>query len=94
MTATSKITRKYQTTIPRAVVAALGIKPSDRLVYEIEDGSVTLRARTGRIVDLAGKFAHFGKRPRRPRTLAEMNQAIAEAAAEAGKGRTAPRPKA
>ena len=94
MSATSKITRKYQTTIPKAVVAALGVKPADKLVYEIEDGSVTLRARTGRLVDLVGKFAHLGKRPRRARTLAEMDQAIAKAAAEAANGRTKRRPKA
>ena len=84
MIATSKITRKYQTTIPKAVVEQLGIKPADRLVYEIEDGGIRLRARTGRIVDLAGKFAHFSERPRRPHTVAEMDEAVAQGAAAAG----------
>ena len=93
MMKTSKVTRKYQTTIPRAVVEALGVKPSDRLVYEIEDGRVTLRARTGRVVDLAGKFARFGTRPRQPHTIREMNEAIAAAAVEAGRAGLRPRAK-
>ncbi len=39
----SRITSKSQTTIPRAVRAALGINPGDELAYEIKDGTVTLK---------------------------------------------------
>jgi antitoxin PrlF len=39
---TSKITSKSQTTIPKAVHAALNLKQGDELVYRIEDGTVTL----------------------------------------------------
>ncbi len=47
MLATSKLTRKNQTTVPRAVRQALGLQPADEIVYEIEPDRVTLRARTG-----------------------------------------------
>ncbi len=40
---TSKLTSKAQTTIPQPVRAALRLKAGDELVYEIEDGVVTLR---------------------------------------------------
>lgn len=45
MSITSKLTAKNQTTIPRAVVEALQIKPSPLLMDEIEpDGRVVLTA--------------------------------------------------
>jgi len=38
----SKLTSKYQTTVPAAVRAALGLRKGDVVVYEIgEDGVVT-----------------------------------------------------
>lgn len=82
MVVTSKLTRKNQTTLPRAVVDVLGIKPSDRLVYEIEESRVILRAKTGRLADLAGKFAQFGKHPRAPLPVGEMSDAVARAVAD------------
>jgi antitoxin PrlF len=39
----SRITSKSQTTIPRAVRSALGLKPGDLIGYEIEGGEVRLR---------------------------------------------------
>jgi antitoxin PrlF len=38
-----RITAKAQTTIPRAVRLALGIKPGDEIAYEIEGDRVILR---------------------------------------------------
>ena len=38
-----RITAKAQTTIPRAVRLALGIKPGDDIAYEIEGDRVILR---------------------------------------------------
>ena len=38
----SRITSKAQTTIPRAIRAALGLREGDRLAYEIEGGRVIL----------------------------------------------------
>lgn len=42
-TATSKLTRKYQATIPAQIRKLLGLKSGDRVVFEIEDGKVILR---------------------------------------------------
>lgn len=39
---TSRLTAKAQTTLPRAVRAALGVQPGDAIAYVIEDGRVTL----------------------------------------------------
>ena len=52
MYATSTITSKNQTTLPKAVVRALGVKPADKLLYEIEDNRVVVRARSGRLADM------------------------------------------
>jgi antitoxin PrlF len=38
----SRITAKAQTTVPKEVRAALGVKPGDTLVYRIAKGKVTL----------------------------------------------------
>ncbi|MFN3288756.1 MAG: AbrB/MazE/SpoVT family DNA-binding domain-containing protein [Sphingomonadaceae bacterium] len=38
----SRLTAKAQTTIPRAVRQALGVRPGDSLAYSIEDGRVVL----------------------------------------------------
>ncbi len=48
---TSKLTTKAQTTLPRAVRAALGVKPGDDVVYEIAGGVVTLRRAATEAVD-------------------------------------------
>lgn len=72
---TSTLTSKNQTTIPKAVVAALGVVPSGQLVYEIlGNGQVTLTAKTSTFAGLAGSF------PRKPgsrsKTLEAMESAI------------------
>lgn len=54
---TSKLTSKAQTTIPRAVCNALELTVGDELVYEIEDGQVTLR----RLSPAKGRFAIFSE---------------------------------
>lgn len=65
MSITSKLTSKNQTTIPKAVVEALQIKPSSLLLYEIEpDGRVVLTAKSATFEELADTFP--AKRPRKP----------------------------
>ncbi|MCX7011863.1 MAG: hypothetical protein NTW86_04735 [Candidatus Sumerlaeota bacterium] len=81
MIATSKLTRKNQTTVPKAVLKALGAQPSDELVYDIEPGKIVLRARTGRLADLA-QMPPAGPKPPRPLTIQAMKKAAQEAAAE------------
>ncbi len=82
--ATSTLTSKNQTTLPKVVVEALGVAPGDKLVYESENGRLILRAKTGRLIDLAGKFAHFGHKPRQTVTLEEMEKTVGDAYAEHG----------
>jgi len=54
---TSTLTRKNQTTIPKVIVAALGLRPSDQLVYEIdESGRVMLTAKTGTFASVAASL--------------------------------------
>ena len=90
MTATSTVTSKNQTTLPKVVVEALGVQPADELLYEIESGCVVLRARKGRLVDLA-KMGTLGPKPARAFTVAEINESIAAAAAEGGRKGMKPR---
>ena len=57
----STLTSKNQTTIPKAVIEALNLQPSDQLVYEIEeDGRIILSAKTGTFASVAASL------PRRP----------------------------
>jgi len=44
--ATSRVTSKYQATLPLPVRTALGIRPGDTVAYEIEKGAVKLRRAT------------------------------------------------
>ena len=58
MTVFGKITAKNQTTIPAEIRKALGLKPGDRVGYEMdEDGTVRIvRAPASGLADLAGMF--------------------------------------
>ena len=42
-TETSKLTSKYQATIPEAVRKAIGLQAGDRIAFDIEDGVIRLR---------------------------------------------------
>lgn len=54
-----KITAKAQTTIPRAVRRALGLKPGDEVVWEI-DGDHVIMARARAETDpFVGNFSSF-----------------------------------
>ena len=52
----STITERGQTTIPAEVRKALRLKAHQRLIYEICDDSVVVRAETANIMDLAGSL--------------------------------------
>jgi bifunctional DNA-binding transcriptional regulator/antitoxin component of YhaV-PrlF toxin-antitoxin module len=81
MSITSKLTAKNQTTIPKAVVEALQIKPSSLLMYEIEpDGRVVLTAKSATFEDLADTFP--AKRPRKPVSDEQLNEAVRSGAAK------------
>jgi AbrB family looped-hinge helix DNA binding protein len=83
MTAISTLTRKNQTTVPKVIVEALGLKPADQLVYEIEDDHVILRARTGRLADLVNEPPVVPP-PKRPFTIEQINTAIGASYAQHG----------
>ncbi len=81
MSHTSTLTSKNQTTIPKAVVAALKISPSAILTYEIEpDGSVRLTAKTATFAGLAASFGK--KKSLKSFTVEQMSSSVRS---EAGK---------
>ena len=73
----STITSKGQTTLPKEVRKALGLRPGDKVRYVVLDGEVRiLKVRS--IAELAGMLA----RPdRAPVSLEDMDAAIAAGAA-------------
>ena len=75
----SRITTKGQTTLPKAVRDALGVRPGDSVHYTILDGEVRIRA-VRPIQRLFGILTHDGP----PATLDDMQRAIAEGAARPG----------
>jgi antitoxin PrlF len=72
------LTSKGQTTIPKEIRSKLGLKAGAKLHFNLmPDGTISVRAKTGTLKDLAG-ILH---RPGRPAaTLEEMNAAVARAA--------------
>jgi antitoxin PrlF len=72
------MTAKGQTTIPREVRAAMGLEPGDTIRFLVVDGRARmLKMRS--VMDLQGMLERPGQRSY---TIEEMNDAIAEAAAE------------
>lgn len=87
MTYSSTLTSKNQTTLPKAVVTLLGVKPSATLSYEeMEDGGIRLTAKSASFADHLGAFPK--KKPKRAVTVEMMNKAVqAETARQHRKGR-------
>jgi antitoxin PrlF len=74
----SAITVKGQATIPKAIREHLQLRPGDRVKFFVHpDGTVVLLPKVP-----ASALRGFLKRKRPAVTVAEMNQAVAEAAAE------------
>ena len=72
---TATITSKGQVTIPKDVRARLGIEAGDRVEFvEIQDGVFQIVAATQDVQVLKG----IVPKPKKPVTIEEMNQAIAE----------------
>ena len=82
MVFTSTLTSKNQTTIPKAVVAALKAQPSATLCFEMEsDGRVILTAKSASFAQLAGSFPK--RKKSKPAALEEMDAAVRAGAARA-----------
>jgi antitoxin PrlF len=78
----STLTSKNQTTIPKAVIEALNLRPSDQLVYEIEaDGRIILSAKTGTFASVAKELATKSRKGR-PASIEEMDAAVKHMAAK------------
>lgn len=81
----STMTSKGQTTVPKEIRQQLNLRPGDKVFWHLEAGRIVLRAKTRSINDMAGMLHRPGQRPV---TLEEMDEAIAEGAAEGGLGGT------
>ncbi len=80
---TSTMTSKGQITIPKDVRDDLGLEAGSTVLFvKVGEGSYRMVARTGRIQDLAGILQRGDQRPL---TIEEINDGIAEAAAESGR---------
>ena len=67
----SKITARGQTTLPKAVREAMGLKPGDKVRYFLLDGHVQIR-KVRPLSELSGILKYDGP----PVTLEEMEEAI------------------
>lgn len=74
----STATSKGQTTIPKQVRAAMGIKDGTPLIWTYENGRLTVRAKTKRLEDFDAIVPPNGRQV----TIEEMKEAIGDAIAE------------
>ena len=65
------LTSKGQVTVPREIRKRLGLASGDKLIFTLlGDGTVIMRAKTRRLLDLAGSLT----RPGQPKvTIEQMN---------------------
>ena len=85
--AKSRATSKGQTTIPKEIRDALGIKDGTELSWTLNGRELNVTAKTLRISDFAG---FLGRPPSGVHlTVEEMNEAIGEAVAERFRRKTA-----
>lgn len=73
MIAESTVSSKYQTTLPKALVKKLGIKPSSQIIYQCEGPYVIMRAKTLSFKDAVARFPRKGQKAA---SLEEMQEAI------------------
>lgn len=74
----STATSKGQTTIPKQVRQAMGIKDGTPLTWTYEDGKLTVRAKTKRLEDFEPMVPPNGAHV----SIEDMNNAIGEAVTE------------
>jgi AbrB family looped-hinge helix DNA binding protein len=78
--ATSTLTAKGQTTIPKDVRVRLGLHPGDRIEYvQDAEGRIVMLPATRHVDELAGLLRRPGQRPV---SLEEMDVAIRDGVAE------------
>lgn len=70
------ITSKGQVTIPKKIRDKLGLKPGDKLDFEIDkQGKIEVSAKKYSIEDLAGILHRPGQKAK---TIEEMNEGVSE----------------
>ncbi|HEX5504580.1 MAG TPA: AbrB/MazE/SpoVT family DNA-binding domain-containing protein [Thermomicrobiales bacterium] len=74
----SRMTSKGQVTIPAEIRARLGLKPRDRVRFEVVDGAVLLRRAHSAILEGYGAVAPT----QRPEDWAAVREAVEEAIAD------------
>jgi antitoxin PrlF len=73
------LTAKGQTTIPKEIRDKLKLKPGDKLMFVEDNGRLIIRPKNRPVSALKGLLYRPGQRTV---TIEEMNEAIAEGAAE------------
>src|SRR5438094_10110143 len=71
----STLTSKGQTTIPREIRRLLGLRENDRILYEVEDGKVTIKPAPS-VHELYAVFKSRVRRKGAPPTKAQMRAAV------------------
>lgn len=66
------LSQKGQVTVPKAVRDALGLKPSDRVTFEVQDGVAIMRPVRSSIFDYFGSV----KPRRRPEDFKKMREEV------------------
>ena len=62
MTTETTLTSKGQVTVPREIRVRLGLESGDKLVFTmLSDGTVVMRAKTRRLIDMAGSLTRAGQ---------------------------------
>lgn len=79
MNVQAKVTSKGQVTLPKSLRDRHGIKAGDVIEFVEQDGKTWVRTRNIRAIDLIGIL---GPPPNGPKTLEEIEDGIAGAAAE------------
>jgi AbrB family looped-hinge helix DNA binding protein len=77
----AKITAKGQITLPKEIRDRYGLRPGDRVEFVEENGKTWVRPRNIRAIDL---IDILGPPPNGPKTIEEIEEGIAKAAAESG----------
>ncbi|MDZ7808340.1 MAG: AbrB/MazE/SpoVT family DNA-binding domain-containing protein [Gracilimonas sp.] len=74
--ATATITSKGQVTIPKKIRDKLGLKPGDKVDFEVNDkGKLEVSTKTYSIMDTAGMLYRPGQKAK---TIEEMNEGVAD----------------
>lgn len=73
---TATITSKGQITIPKKIREKLGLKPGDKIEFEVEKGDLKVSRKKYSIMDTAGILYREGQKPA---SIEDMNKAIGKA---------------